>query len=451
MIRSASRDALDGVVHLVQTFTSSPKLTKLSEQSMASGVDAALRLLPSEQEAVLRTRIAALEAEVAQLNAIRPVAELSPQRSGWCFKYNSLAATLGWLGDTGALSRWEKRFFVLAQGEHGAELRYYRGKTDGTPRSVILLADVVLVDEGTRTPRRRRRGSDDGDGGGGGGGGGGGEAEASTQQFHVFSLWAQGTMHSSRGPGSGALLRLSCASEPEALQWLSWIAAGTLDRKVRRSSFAKPTGSPTAASASASTSAPAPAPAPEGGSGGLRRRLTATAAPPIDAAAAPRSTAAAGDATPPRVGGRRTDAAQPHPPEQEQKASEQKASEQKASQQKASQRGGFDPFLFPASRPMHRHAQPSLLSHGEPGGTRALVAPRPEASPSSQQRHCLLWHCLPWLYLQWLYLLCLYLPGRGEANLRGFLHLMFLMLFATHLRLLLENILKYGWLTLTLT
>ena len=356
MIRSASRDALDGVVHLVQTLTSSPKLTKLSEQSMAAGVDDALRMLPSEQEVVLRTRIAALEAEVAELHASRPVAELSPRRSGWCFKYNSLAATLGWLGDTGALSRWERRFFVLAQGEHGAELRYYRGKTDGTPRSVILLADVVLVDEGTRTPRRRRRGSDDG----GGGSGGGGEAEASTQQFHVFSLWAHGTMHSSRGPGSGALLRLSCASEPEALQWLSWIAAGTLDRKVRRSSFVKLTGSATDASASAS--APTPTPAPEGGSGGLRRRLTATAASPIDVAAAPRSTAAAGDATPPQAGGRRADAAQPQPPKQE---------------QKASQRGGFDPFRFPASRPMHRHAQPSLLSHGEPGGTRAL-APSPE-------------------------------------------------------------------------
>ena len=188
MIRSASRDALDGVVHLVQTLTSSPKLTKLSEQSMGAGVDAALRLLPSEYEAVLRKRLAALEAEVAELHASRPVAELSPRRSGWCYKYNSLAATLGWLGDTGALARWERRFFVLAQGERGAELRYYRGKTDGTPRSVILLADVVLVDEGTRTPRRR--GSDDG-GGDGGGGGGGGEAEASTQQFHVFSLWAQ--------------------------------------------------------------------------------------------------------------------------------------------------------------------------------------------------------------------------------------------------------------------
>ena len=197
MIRSASRDALDGVVHLVQTLTSSPKLTKLSEQSMGAGVDAALRLLPSEYEAVLRKRLAALEAEVAELHASRPVAELSPRRSGWCYKYNSLAATLGWLGDTGALARWERRFFVLAQGERGAELRYYRGKTDGTPRSVILLADVVLVDEGTRTPRRRRRrGSDDGGGGGGGGGddggdGDGGEAEASTQQFHVFSLWAQ--------------------------------------------------------------------------------------------------------------------------------------------------------------------------------------------------------------------------------------------------------------------
>ena len=45
---------------------------------------------------------------------------------------------------------------VLENGEHGAELRYYgAGRTDGTPRSVIVLADVVLVDEGTCKPRRR--------------------------------------------------------------------------------------------------------------------------------------------------------------------------------------------------------------------------------------------------------------------------------------------------------
>ena len=91
----------------------------------------------------------------------------------------------------------------------------------------------------------------------------------------------------------------------------------------------------------------------------MRRRPNATAASSTDVAAAPRAshgpTAAAGDATPAEAGARRADAGK--------------------------QRGGFDPFLFPASRPMHKHAQPSLLSHGEPG-------------------------------------------GRGEANLRGFLHLM---------------------------
>jgi len=207
MTRIASREALEKIV---EKLSPSPKPIKLSEHSMAAGVDAALRRCDPEQEAVLRSRIIALEAEVAELHASRPVAELSPRRSGWLFKYNSLAATLGWLGDTGAIPKWERRFFVLENGEHGAELRYYgAGRTDGTPRSVIVLADVVLVDEGTCKPRRRRRGGDEG---------GGGAAGASTEQFHVFSLWAHGTMHSSRGPASGALLRLSCASEPEALR-----------------------------------------------------------------------------------------------------------------------------------------------------------------------------------------------------------------------------------------
>ena len=76
----------------------------------------------------------------------------------------------------------------------------------------------------------------------------------------------------------------------------------------------------------------------------MRRRPNATAASPTDAAAAPRAshgpTAAAGDATPPEAGARRADGAQPH------------ASKQAASAGK--QRGGFDPFLFPASRPMHK-------------------------------------------------------------------------------------------------
>ena len=198
----------------MQTLTSSqnasPKMGQLSEQSRAARLDDALKLLPSEREArelrhsiaeheaLLRKRIASLEAEVAKLHASRPVAELSPRR-GWCYKYNSLAGTLGWLGDTGAIARWERRFFVLAQGEcggmfntavsrapfrtlaegtrgrgvslreaamqplalgqgarcappwpmpcrRGVELRYFRGDTDGTPRRVIQLADVVLVD-----------------------------------------------------------------------------------------------------------------------------------------------------------------------------------------------------------------------------------------------------------------------------------------------------------------
>ena len=134
----------------------------------------------------------------------------------------------------------------------------------------------------------------------------------------------------------------------QALQWLSWIADGTLDRKVRRSSFAL-LDTETAAAAAAPSPTPSPAATRNGSNGsndGLRRRVTATAAPVIDAADA-------GDAAPPRPGAPRG-----------------------AAVQKQKQRGGFDPFLFPASRPMHRHAQPSLLSHGEPGGM--IRAPRPK-------------------------------------------------------------------------
>ena len=66
MIRIASREALEKIV---EKLSPSPKPIKLSEHSLAAGVDAALRRCDPEQEAVLRSRIIALEAEVAELNA----------------------------------------------------------------------------------------------------------------------------------------------------------------------------------------------------------------------------------------------------------------------------------------------------------------------------------------------------------------------------------------------
>ena len=58
----------------------------------------------------------------------------------------------------------------------------------------------------------------------------------------------------------------------------------------------------------------------------------------------------------------------------------------------------LDPFLFPASRPMHVRAQPSLLSH----------------------------------------------EGQSQSDFSGLLNLGFIILFSTHMQLLLENFLKYG-------
>ena len=83
---------------------------------------------------------------------------------------------------------------------------YYRAEVwqeDTRPRRTIALSNCVVVDEG---PKRSgpRNGS---------------------HIFWRFSLWLQGTLQSERGPGSGALLRVSCEGQREAQQWLSCLQA----------------------------------------------------------------------------------------------------------------------------------------------------------------------------------------------------------------------------------
>ena len=319
---------------------------------MFSGQDAApeMKQTIDDHEKALHNKIAALQAEVDELRAAERRAK--KQAGGWCYRYNINPI---------ALSRWERRFFMLdTSSGHGARLLYYRSDADAEPRRTIPLANVVVVDEGTRTPRRQL-----------------GRAKT----FHIFSLWQQGTLHSSRGPGSGALLRLSCDSEPQALQWLSWLSSHTADRTVVRLREGDGSAEPSpVVNRRGVPSSPSPAAAPAADAdSGLRRRHTAAAAAAASAGAPEAAAAAAADADDKA----KAEGAEPASP-------------------KRKRRSTFDPFLFPASRPMHRRAQPSLLSPGEP-------------------------------------------DSRG-VELKGFVNLLMLVLLATNTRLVVENAVKYGWL-----
>ena len=322
---------------------------------MFSGQDAApeMKQTIDDHEKALHNKIAALQAEVDELRAAERRAK--KQAGGWCYRYNINPI---------ALSRWERRFFMLdTSSGHGARLLYYRSDADAEPRRTIPLANVVVVDEGTRTPRRQL-----------------GRAKT----FHIFSLWQQGTLHSSRGPGSGALLRLSCDSEPQALQWLSWLSSHTADRTVVRLREGDGSAEPSpVVNRRGVPSSPSPAAAPAAADAdadrGLRRRHTAAAAAAASAGAPEAAAAAAADADDKA----KAEGAEPASP-------------------KRKRRSTFDPFLFPASRPMHRRAQPSLLSPGEP-------------------------------------------DSRG-VELKGFVNLLMLVLLATNTRLVVENAVKYGWL-----
>lgn len=121
------------------------------------------------------------------------------------------------------------------------------------------------------------------------------------RSYWIFSLWTQGTLGAVRGPGSGALLRLSCEGEKQTEGWIQQLR----NASVRRTKQTEGEGGLEEEGGREGDEAAGP-------SSGLRRRRGGEPAK--------------GDAPSKPV----------KPP--------------------------LDPFLFPASRPMHRAAQPSLLS-----------------------------------------------------------------------------------------
>ena len=238
------------------------------------------------EAATLRARVAELEEELAALGRHQPF-------RGWLWLYSPDAA--GWIGGAGGL-KWERRFFVLMHDQ----LLYFRAEGELKPRRVLKLANCVVVDEGIK--RTKLRGA-----------------------FHIVSLYTAGTLESERGPGSGALMRFSCASEEEAAMWIEKLQAAT-DEPLRRLAETETPPPPPRRTLSNSVGLDGQPLAPRAGT--LRAQPPP---PPISVAAAD----AAGAAAAPRP---------------------------MAETPTKKHRKPLDPNLFPASRPMHRAAKASLLS-----------------------------------------------------------------------------------------
>lgn len=206
-------------------------------------------------EAALRARLVELEAELAALR--------EPEMRGWLYKFSPEAGS--WLPTAGISSRWDRRYFVLRRGA----LQYYKGEGNlEVPRRAIPLSSVLVYDEGRKETSRQVGVS--------GVGALLGRKSKPPASFHVFSLYLEGTLGTDRGPGAGALLRLSSSSSAEAHQWIARLEDAGAKLVARGAA---------------------------GGGSTLALRSP------------------------------------------------------------AGRRGGLDPFLFPASRPMHTRPQPSLLSH----------------------------------------------------------------------------------------
>jgi len=95
------------------------------------------------------------------------------------------------------------------------QLMYYRGEADATPRRTVPLTNCVLVDEGYKIVMRHSLSSSLT------------RKKPDRPMYRVFSLWAIGTLDSARGPASGALLRVSTADVRSADQWMGAIEAAT--------------------------------------------------------------------------------------------------------------------------------------------------------------------------------------------------------------------------------
>lgn len=88
-------------------------------------------------------------------------------------------------------SSWGLRYFVL----QGNILSYYGDEHDRHPRKTIELVDCIVLDEG----------------------------KTKNQKHHIFSVVLKGAVDASRGPQSGALIRMSSDNEAEAMQWIQML------------------------------------------------------------------------------------------------------------------------------------------------------------------------------------------------------------------------------------
>ena len=85
-------------------------------------------------------------------------------------------------------SSWGLRYFVL----QGSILSYFGDESDRHPRKTIDLTGCIILDEG----------------------------KTKNDKHHIFSVVLKSAVDVSRGPQSGALIRMSSDSEPEAQQWI---------------------------------------------------------------------------------------------------------------------------------------------------------------------------------------------------------------------------------------
>jgi hypothetical protein len=85
-------------------------------------------------------------------------------------------------------SSWGLRYFVL----QGNKLSYFGDEHERHPRKTVELNDCIILDEG---PTKNGK-------------------------HHIFCVVLKGAVDKSRGPQSGALIRMSSDNEAEAQQWI---------------------------------------------------------------------------------------------------------------------------------------------------------------------------------------------------------------------------------------